>query len=61
MYTSASGRIVWALDNEQNVYVREGIFPDFRQGVDWLLGECFELPSSAILIPKNGLRVGYLS
>ena len=41
MYTSASGRIVWALDNEQNVYVREGIFPDFRQGVDWLFGECF--------------------
>ena len=41
VYTSASGRIVWALDNEQNVYVREGIFPDFRQGVDWLLGDCF--------------------
>ena len=37
VYASASGRIVWALDNEQNVYVRTGVFPDFRQGLDWML------------------------
>jgi len=39
VYASASGRIVWAIDNDSNVFVREGIFPDFRQGVDWVLGD----------------------
>jgi hypothetical protein len=33
---SSSYHVVWALDFQRNVYVREGIFPDFRLGVDWV-------------------------
>ncbi|XP_075212904.1 tectonin beta-propeller repeat-containing protein 2 isoform X2 [Lycorma delicatula] len=29
--------MVWALDNKNNVYVREAIFPDFQIGVGWVL------------------------
>ncbi len=33
---SASIHIVWALDERGRVYVRDGIFPDFRLGVGWV-------------------------
>ena len=33
---SASVHIVWALGEDKKVYVRQGVFPDFRLGLDWV-------------------------
>eukprot|EP00095_Tigriopus_kingsejongensis_P003877 maker-scaffold387_size188669-snap-gene-0.19 protein:Tk03877 transcript:maker-scaffold387_size188669-snap-gene-0.19-mRNA-1 annotation:"wd repeat-containing protein cg11141" len=33
---SASIHMVWAIDHEHQVFVRDGIYPDFRQGVGWI-------------------------
>ncbi len=33
---STSMHIVWAVDFEGRVFVRDGIFPDFRLGIDWV-------------------------
>lgn len=37
MYVGANGHMVWALDNQNNVYTRVAIFSDVPIGTEWVL------------------------
>lgn len=51
---STSLHIVWALDSNRRVYVRQGIFPELRLGLDWMLVDGLE-DVSAISASENCL------
>lgn len=36
MFVGPQTYMVWALDDQGKIYVREAIFPDFPLGADWV-------------------------
>lgn len=36
MFAGCESNMVWALDNKNNVYVRQAVFPDFPLGTSWV-------------------------
>lgn len=37
MFLGPELHMVWAVDAQKNVYVRDAIFPDFQIGLSWVL------------------------
>jgi len=37
VYVGSNGNMVWAVDNFNNVYVREAVYPDYPIGTKWLM------------------------